>query len=301
MSKHLPADPETRGRLRLLGVDGDHDALGAVATGGIGDQLRVLDRSGVDRNLVGPRVEQAPHVLHLAYAAAHREGNEHLRRDLFDDVQDQFALVRARGDVEERQLVRALLVVAPRDLDRIACVAQAYEFDAFDDAPAVDVETRNNPLGEHGRDRGSGKITASRGNVLPRSSVLRFQPLALRQFVRFGLGLLEIERALINRATGNDAVDALGFDFAQRPDVLDVREAAARDHRNAQLPRELQRRVDVHSRQHAVAADIGVDDRLDAIVLEFLREVHHVVTGHLGPALDGDFAVFGVERDDDVP
>src|SRR5213082_2975800 len=71
--------------------------------------------------------------------------------------------------------------------------------------------------------------------------------------------------------------------------------------RNAQLPRELERRVDVHSRQHAVAADVGVDDRLDAIVLEFLREVHHVVTGHLGPALDGDFAVLGVERYDDVP
>src|SRR6266571_8237408 len=119
------------------------------------------------------------------------------------------------------------------------------------------------------QDRGSGKITANRGKF-PRSSVRRL-PLALRQFVRFGLGLLEIERALIDRATGNDAVDALGFDFAQRPDVLDVREAAARDHRNAQLPRELERRVDVHSRQHAVAADIGVDDRLDAIVLEFLR------------------------------
>src|SRR2546422_1656224 len=51
---------------------------------------------------------------------------------------------------EERQLVRALLVVAPRDLDRIARVAQADEFDTLDNAPAVDVETGNDALGEHG-------------------------------------------------------------------------------------------------------------------------------------------------------
>src|SRR5712671_6900558 len=43
MGKHPPANPGTRARLRLFGVDGDDDALSAVATGGIGDQLRVLD------------------------------------------------------------------------------------------------------------------------------------------------------------------------------------------------------------------------------------------------------------------
>src|SRR5882672_11168531 len=151
------------------------------------------------------------------------------------------------------------------------------------------------------QDRGSGRSNRSRGNVLPRSSVLRFQPLALPQLVRLGLGFLEVERALIDRATGNDAVDAFGFDFAQRLDVLDAGQAAARDHRNAQFSRELQRRIDVHSGEHAVAADTGVNDRLDAVVLEFLREVYHVVTGHLGPSLDGDFTVLGVERHDDVP
>src|SRR5438093_5787592 len=131
--------------------------------------------------------------------------------------------------------------------------------------------------------RGSGKITANR-EKLPRSSVLRL-PLALPQLVRFGLGFLEIECPLIDRATGNDAVDAFGFDFAQRLDVLDAREAPARDHRNAQLPRELQRRVDVHSLQHAVASDAAVDDRLDAIVLEPLREARHVVSVLLAPTL----------------
>src|SRR5882672_2457288 len=91
--------------------------------------------------------------------------------------------------------------------------------------------------------RGSGKIKSPAeipSIVDPASSIL-----GLPQFVRFGLGLLEIERALIDRAAGNDSVDAFGFDLAQRLDVLYAGQASARDHRNAQLPRELQRRLDV--------------------------------------------------------
>ena len=46
----------------------------------------------------------------------------------------QIALVAARGDVEERELVRALLVVAARDFDRIAGIAQTDEVHALDHA-----------------------------------------------------------------------------------------------------------------------------------------------------------------------
>src|SRR5260221_158998 len=179
MSKHLPAYPGARCSPRLFGVDRDHDALSAVATRGVGDELRVLDRGGVDGDLVGPRVEQAPHVLHLAHAAPDGEGNEHPRRDLLDDAQDQIALLLARGDFEERQLVCALLVVAPRDLDRIARVAQADEVDALHDPPAVDVKAGNNALREHGlgsrieEKRANRKATES----FPQSSTLRLQSL----------------------------------------------------------------------------------------------------------------------------
>ena len=62
----------------------------------------------------------------------------------------------------------------------------------------------------------------------------------------------------------------------------------------------LHRRLDVDAGQHAVAADVGVDDRLDAVVLELLREVDDVVAGHLRPAVGGDLAVARVEADDDV-
>ena len=44
--------------------------------------------------------------------------------------------------------------------------------------------------------------------------------------------------------------------------------AAGGDDRHLELARELDRGLDVDAGQHAVAADVGVDDRLDAVVLE---------------------------------
>src|SRR5690606_41975540 len=50
-------------------------------------------------------------------------------------------------DVEERDLVRAGGVVAARELDRVARVAQVGEVDALDDATGVDVEARDDADG----------------------------------------------------------------------------------------------------------------------------------------------------------
>ncbi len=66
-------------------------------------------------------------------------------------LQDQVAAVGSGGDVEEGQFVGALFVVATRDLDRIAGVAQLDEVDALDDAPGGDVEAGNDAFGKrHG-------------------------------------------------------------------------------------------------------------------------------------------------------
>src|SRR4029077_7819349 len=109
---------------------------------------RVLDCCGVDTHLVGAGIEQPSYVLHRAHATAHGQGNEDLRGNRLDDVQDDAAIVRARGDVQKTQLVRPLLVVAARDLDRISRVAQADEIDSLDHAAAGNVEARDDALGE---------------------------------------------------------------------------------------------------------------------------------------------------------
>ena len=132
----------------LFRVDGDHDALVADDVGGFADEQRILHRRGVDRNLVGARVQQPPHVLELAHAAAHRHRDEHLRRHRLDHVQDDVALVGARGDVEEGQLVRALAIVARGDFHRVARVAQADEIHALDDPPRGHVQAGDDALSE---------------------------------------------------------------------------------------------------------------------------------------------------------
>src|SRR6218665_3990161 len=114
------------------------------------------------------------------------------------------------------------------------------------------------------------------------------------------LGRGEVEIAGVDRAAADDAFDAFALDGAQRLDVGYVRQAAGGDHGDRQRTRQLDGGVDVDAGQHAVAADVGVDDALAAVVLELLGQVDDLVAGQLAPAVGGDLAVLGVEADEDV-
>src|SRR6185436_6543202 len=105
----------------------------------------------VDRHLVGAGVEQAADISDLTHAAADGERDENPAGHRLDHVQQDVALVGARGDVEEGELVGAFAVVACRDLHRIAGVAQLDEVDAFHYPAGGDVEAGDHPLGQrHG-------------------------------------------------------------------------------------------------------------------------------------------------------
>ena len=66
------------------------------------------------------------------------------------ELDDRLAPLVRRGDVEEDELVRAGGVVALGQLHGVARVAQVDEVRALDDAPAVDVQARDDPLEVHG-------------------------------------------------------------------------------------------------------------------------------------------------------
>ncbi len=85
-------------------------------------------------------------------AAADRQRHEaHFRRSP-DDVEQDAAILVARGDVEKAEFVRPGPVVGDSALDRIAGVAQIDEIDALDDATVLDVEAGDDPgLQRHGR------------------------------------------------------------------------------------------------------------------------------------------------------
>ena len=144
-----------------LGIDRDDDALRAVLAGCGVDHVRIGDRGGIEAGLVGAGIEQPPHVFHGAHTATHGERDEHLPRDALDHVQDQVAFVARGRDVQERDLVGTLVVVARSDLDRITRVAQLDELDALDDAPAGDVQARDDAFGEGHEDSSSARACAS--------------------------------------------------------------------------------------------------------------------------------------------
>jgi hypothetical protein len=119
-----------------------------------------VDCRRVDRDLVGAGVEQTPHIVDPAHAAADGQRDEHLGGHGFDDMQDHVACVRTGRDVEERQFVGPFAVIAARNLDRISSVAQRDEVDAFDHTAGSDVETRDDALGKHADLRGEPDFSA---------------------------------------------------------------------------------------------------------------------------------------------
>ena len=64
-------------------------------------------------------------------------------------VEQDAAVLVARGDVEEAELVGARRVIGQRAFDRIAGIAQALEIDALDDAAVLDVEAGDDAGLEH--------------------------------------------------------------------------------------------------------------------------------------------------------
>ena len=107
------------------------------------------ERGGVDRHLVGARVEHRLGVGDRADAAADRERDEHLVGGAARQLGDRVALLVRGGDVEEHELVGALAVVVGGQLDGIAGVADVDEFDALDDAAGVDVQAGDDALVVH--------------------------------------------------------------------------------------------------------------------------------------------------------
>ena len=104
-----------------------------------------------------------------AHAAADGERHEAALGGAAHHVENGAALLVARRDVEEAQLVGARLVVSCGGLDRIAGIAQIDEFDALDDTPLFHVEARDEADLQHGQNGRCSPMSAiaSRGSRLP--------------------------------------------------------------------------------------------------------------------------------------
>ena len=134
-----------------LGVDRNDDALAAEALGRAGDKLGIAHGGGVDRNLVGTRLQEPANVFGLAHTAAHRQRHEAALGRASDNVEHDPAALVACGDVEKAQLVRPRCIIGAGRFDRIAGIAQIDEIDTLHHAAVLDVETGNDAnLEAHG-------------------------------------------------------------------------------------------------------------------------------------------------------
>ena len=121
----------------------------AEASRRLREHLGPRDRRGVDAHLVRARAQRPP------TSSADRtpppivsgmNSRSAVRRATSSSVA---ALLGARRDVEEDDLVRALALVALGELHRIADVAQLHELRALHDAPALHVQADDEPPRQH--------------------------------------------------------------------------------------------------------------------------------------------------------
>ena len=130
-----------------FGVDGHHNALGAVFMGSVFNHLRVGNGRRIEAGFVGTRIEQTAHIFDRPDSATHRQRNKHLAGYRLDDVQNQIPPIAGRGDVEKGELICTLLVVAGGNLHRVSGIAQFNKIDALDHAATSDVQTGNDAFG----------------------------------------------------------------------------------------------------------------------------------------------------------
>lgn len=89
--------------------------------------------------------------------------------------------------------------------------------------------------------------------------------------------------------------DALVLHGAQGLDVGHAGQAARGDDGNAHRLREFDGGLDVDAAEHAVAANVGVDDGFHAPIFKALGGGDDILAGELAPAVDGHFAILGIQ------
>ena len=99
--------------------------------------------------LSAPALKSVRMSSRLANPPAHCQRHEtHLGRAPYDLEQDRPAFV-TRCDVQENQFIGTLQIITRRHGNRVARVLQVDEVRPFDHTAMIDVEARDDPLGQH--------------------------------------------------------------------------------------------------------------------------------------------------------
>ena len=133
----------------MFGIDRDDNALRAEVVRGIRNKLRGLYGSRVHADLIGTCEEHCAKIFNCANPASDRQRHEALLCSARDNVHHGGAVIARSGDVKKDKLIGALSIIKFGALDRVARVAKVEELGSLNNASRRDVQTGDNPLGQH--------------------------------------------------------------------------------------------------------------------------------------------------------
>jgi hypothetical protein len=131
------------------GINGEDYALVSEAPGGPGNQVRILNSSGIYRNLVGAASQQRIDLVERSNAAAYGKGNKNIFSNLPDEVHERFAGANGSSNVEKYQFISAFVAVSCAEFHGVACVRKIQKIDAFNHAVILDIEAGNDSFCQH--------------------------------------------------------------------------------------------------------------------------------------------------------
>ena len=151
MRHHFPGRWGALRAWQAARVDRADDRLAAEPVGALAQQLGAGHGRGHERDLIRARSQDVPHLLDAAHAATDGEWHECPPGGPADGVEHGATSLVRGGDVEEDDLIGALVRVSLGQLGRIALVSQVDEPGPLDDTTSIDVQARDDASGEHQR------------------------------------------------------------------------------------------------------------------------------------------------------
>ena len=104
----------------LLRIDRNDHALAAKFLRRIANELRIVDRGGINRNFIGPLSEQHLEIVHSADSSADSERNKNVCRYLPHHIDNGSSLVGGGCDIKEHNFIGSCLVVRFCNLHRVS-------------------------------------------------------------------------------------------------------------------------------------------------------------------------------------
>ena len=136
----------------MLHLRAEHHALPAERLGAVADDVGVAHGHRVDADLLGPRLQHLEHVVDRPDAAADGERDEDVVGDAPDRLEVDLALLGARFDVVEDDLVDLVVVELLGEIFGGCDVDVVLELLGLRDASVDDVEAGDQAFRQHQQD-----------------------------------------------------------------------------------------------------------------------------------------------------